>query len=112
MSKQKLPAISERDFQAQVLSLAKLHGWTAVHFRPARTSNGWRTPIQGDGKGFPDLILCRGPHLLFVELKTDRGKPTAEQTAWLNRLRAAGQTACVWRPRDWLLIERILREEP
>ena len=112
MSKPKLPRLTEREFQSQVLALAKLHGWTAAHFRPARTSKGWRTPIQGDGKGFPDLVLCRGPHLLFVELKVGTRRPTPEQQAWLARLREAGQFACVWRPAQWSIIQRILQEGP
>jgi hypothetical protein len=57
----KLPTITEAEFLAQVLQLAKLCGWLTAHFRPAKTAHGWRTAVQGDGAGWPDLVLLRGP---------------------------------------------------
>lgn len=69
-----LPPISEAEFQRQVITYARLRGWLVCHFRPARTAHGWRTVVQGDGCGWPDLVLVRGPVLLVVELKTDRGR--------------------------------------
>jgi hypothetical protein len=47
--------------------------------------------------------------VLFRELKTQRGRVTAEQREWLHALLAAGQDAGVWRPED-LLSGRIQRE--
>ena len=63
----------EDDWQRQVVDLARLRGWRVAHFRPARTERGWRTPVEADGAGFPDLLLVRGAQLLAVELKTDAG---------------------------------------
>lgn len=63
--------------------------------------------MQGDGAGWPDLALCR-ERLIFAELKTERGKLTEQQTYWIERLRAAGQTVFVWRPSDWPEIEKEL----
>jgi hypothetical protein len=61
--------ISERDWQRQVTDAAELFGWTWVHFRPARTEHGWRTPVSGPlGKGWPDLTLIR-ERVVYVELK-------------------------------------------
>jgi hypothetical protein len=54
-----LPPQSEASFLEQIIDLAHLFGWRVAHFRAARTFSGWRTPVQGDGKGFPDLVLCR-----------------------------------------------------
>lgn len=102
------PKLSEREFLDQVIDLARHCGWLVHHQRPARTAQGWRSAIQGH-KGFPDLVLVRGSYVLFVELKTDRGKTTLEQDDWLDRLRTAGAFAVVWRPEDWDTIERILR---
>lgn len=104
----KRPQLSERDFLGQVIDLARLCGWLVHHQRPARTAQGWRSAVQGH-KGFPDLVLVRGPYVLFVELKTDSGKTTPEQEDWLARLKAAGAWACVWRPGDWQTIEWVLR---
>ncbi len=99
---------SEAAFMRTVLAYARLRGWTVAHFRPAKTAHGWRTAVQGDGAGFPDLVLVRGPRLLFVELKTDLGRLTDAQQRWLNRLLTAEQIALIWRPSDWSAIEKCL----
>lgn len=88
--------VSEADWQSWVIDVARLHGWRVAHHRPARTVHGWRTPIEGD-PGVPDLILARAGEVLLAELKTDRGRPTAEQRAWLGAL---GDHGALWRPRD------------
>ncbi len=101
--------LAERDFERQVLELARLCGWRTAHFRPARTSKGWRTPVSGDGAGFPDIVLCRPPLVLFAELKSERGKLRPEQREWLEILgRCEGVEARLWRPRDFEEIERTL----
>jgi VRR-NUC domain len=103
--------VTEAAFTGQVLTLARLLGWRRAHFRPARTAGGWRTPVQGDGAGFPDLLLIQASagRLLVAELKAARGRLTAEQAAWLRAFEAAGVPAYVWRPADWPEIERVLR---
>ncbi len=103
-----LPPITEQAFQRQVIALARLHHWRVAHFRPARTAKGWRTPCQADAAGWPDLVLCRPPRLLFVELKSERGRLSAEQEAWIDALTRAGQVCLLWRPSDWEEIERVL----
>jgi hypothetical protein len=100
--------MTEEEFLRQVLKLARLCGWRSYHPRPGRTAAGWRTPVQGDGSGFPDVILLRGDRCLVAELKTDSRSPTPEQRAWLAAFNAAGIVAAVWRPRDWRHIEREL----
>jgi hypothetical protein len=35
-----VPKLSEAEFLAMVLQLAKVCGWLCVHFRPARTRHG------------------------------------------------------------------------
>src|SRR5262249_28129373 len=111
MSKSTLPRQSEAAFTAQVLQLAALYRWRCYHARAGRTARGWRTPVQGKGAaGFPDLVLCRGEMVLFVELKSDQGRTTPEQDRWLQGLRAAGQQAAVWRPRDFAAIQHILTD--
>jgi hypothetical protein len=68
---------------------------------------GWRTPVQGD-PGTPDFVLARGGVVLLAELKTDRGRPTPDQVAWLG---AAGGHGRLWRPADWDAILATLRGE-
>ncbi len=92
--------ISERDFQQQVVDLARLHGWMVYHTHNSRRSE----------KGFPDLTLVRRDRLMFVELKTETGEVTPEQHAWLDALEWTGRVDVrVWRPRDWTEIEDSLR---
>lgn len=89
----------EEELLNGVLELARLRRVTAAHFRPARTKDGWRTAVKGDGKGFPDLVLVGG-WVKYRELKTDRGDLTREQRMWGDVLLAAGADWAVWRPRD------------
>lgn len=100
--------VSEREFQAAVVEVARLAGWRVHHCRPARTATGWRTPIEGDA-GYPDLTLVRDGQLLFLELKTTRGRVRPEQDAWLSALRTVeGVGVEVVTPADWPLIHRRL----
>ena len=101
--------ITEAAFQRQVLALAKLRGWRTAHFRPAKTTRGWRTAVSGDGKGFPDLVLIRGPVLIVAELKRSaKEKARPEQAAWLVAFANAGVMTYIWTPEDWDVIERVL----
>jgi hypothetical protein len=99
----------EKSFTDQVLELAGLCGWRRAHFRAAQTVAGWRTPVQADGAGFPDLVLLRGPQIIVAELKARRGKLSPEQLDWLEAWRQAHVKAYVWRPGDWDDIVRVLR---
>ena len=102
-------ALTEAQFQEQVIDLARLAGWRVAHFRTARTAKGWRTPVAADGAGFPDLLLARGGCLLIAELKSEQGRLSTEQRAWLISLRAVpGIDVRVWRPSDWPVIQQTL----
>lgn len=101
----------ESDFQAQVIEAAEVYlGWRVVHFRPARTKHGWRTPVSGSlGKGWPDLIMAKGDRLLAVELKgNDKAEMTEEQRDVMEVLRRAGVECYCWRPSQWPDVERVL----
>ena len=80
------------------------------HFRPARTERGWRTPVQADGAGFPDLVLVR-ERVVFVELKSDTGRLADQQAGWLQALVEAGCEVHLWRPDEWRegLVEELLQ---
>ena len=119
--------MTEKQFQQQIVDLARLQGWLIHHSRPAQNRRGqWATPIQGD-KGFPDLVLARGGRIIFAELKMEKAKLTSEQKTWLQHLRPAlsdidvrltiHKTAIrfrcwsevyLWCPSDWPDIERTL----
>lgn len=102
--------ISEDDLLRAVLEMARVLGVKTAHFRPAQAKTGrWITPVQGDGKGWPDLVCCGKGAVLFRELKSEQGRLTPEQVVWLKVLGGAGQDAKVWRPAD-LRSGRILAE--
>jgi hypothetical protein len=102
--------MTEAELQDAVIEMAHLFGWRVAHFRPARTANGWRTPVAADGAGWPDLTLVR-ERIFFAELKSDRGTMHREQLDWLVALGKAGAEHHVWRPSEWNSgeIEAVLR---
>lgn len=93
-----LPAISEREFMAQVRQLAALRGWLVYHTRDSR----------GSVPGFPDLCMVRGTRLIFAELKSQTGRLTPTQAAWLVALRQTEAEVYLWTSADWKQIERVL----
>lgn len=104
---------NEAGFTNQVLQFARLHGWRTAHFRPARVAQkdgtvSWRTAVQGDGKGFPDLVLVRGTVCIFAELKIGTRKPTPEQEMWLQDLTKTPNPTFLWTQEDWGQIEEVL----
>lgn len=104
--------LSEAEFTRMVLTLAKLCGWRTAHFRPGMTQKGkWVTAVQGDGKGFPDLVLVRNGKIIFAELKVGKNMATKEQGAWLTALSETAAECYVWRPESWPEIEKILKGE-
>jgi hypothetical protein len=99
MKTSKLPAITEEEWQGQVVQLAKLlgykvyHTWISIHSQ----------------KGFPDLVLCKPPRLIFIEAKTESGKVTPDQQVWLDALQCTCAEVYVFRPSDLERIRDILR---
>jgi hypothetical protein len=100
--------LTEKDFGSQIEDLLFIYGWTWCHFRPAQTSNGWRTALSGH-KGFPDYCAARVKdgkrQILFAELKNETNDCTAEQHEWLS---VTG--GYLWRPSMLEDIKRILRD--
>ena len=88
-------AVTEREWQDQVLDYAKLRSWLCYHTYDSRRS----------APGFLDLVLVR-ERIVFAELKTERGKVTLMQRAWLDAIVAAGGEAYCWRPSD---IDDVMR---
>jgi len=91
-------AMSEAQWQATVLDLAKRLGWDWYHTHDSRRSL----------PGFPDLVLLR-ERVIFAELKTMRGRLSNFQLGWHRGLRNAGAEVYVWRPSDWDEVEQTLR---
>jgi hypothetical protein len=100
-------ATTERQFQDIVREFAALMGWTHIyHTFDARRSDA----------GFPDLVLVRDTQLLFVELKTEKGKVRPEQESWGQALvQVEGAVPWnvryrIWRPSQWeQIVETLAR---
>lgn len=101
--------ISEKDFTAQVIALARWYKWRVTHFRAAINQRGrWLTPIQGDS-GFPDIFALRHNRAIIAELKAAKGRVTPEQVTWLSMAKDANLEVYIWRPADIDEIEGILK---
>jgi VRR-NUC domain len=88
----------EAEMVRAVLEAAGIFHWRVAHFRPARRAHGWSTAVQGDGAGFPDLVMLHPrAGVWYVELKTKTGRLSPEQIEWRDALRAAGEI--------WLLVQ-------
>ena len=104
--------ITEKEFLATVVEFAQAKGWQVHHVLEARHY------AKRIGPGYPDLTMVRGDRLLFVELKSEKGKLSAPQRQWLYALSGVGKTldnadhgpveTYVFRPHDWPEIEKVL----
>jgi hypothetical protein len=87
--------LTESQFSELVREVAAIGGWTLrYHTRNSR----------GSTHGFPDWVLVHREdrRIIFAELKTEAGRPTAQQSAWLEALeRVRGLEVHLWRPSDW-----------
>ena len=90
--------ITEKQFQSQVVRIAKVFGWMAYHTYDSRRSE----------PGFPDLVLVR-ERVMFRELKTEKGRLTPAQKLWGERLKSAGSDYDIWRPSMKYKIQDDLR---
>ena len=107
--------LTEAEWLRSVGDALDLTGWAWIHHRPARRAQGkWTTATQGNSaKGFPDVVAVRPPRVLWLELKTERGRVSVEQNSWLDLLRASGQEAHVLRmPRDWSSFTALIAPDP
>ena len=94
-------ALTEKEFQAQLVDLAKTLGFRCYHpWLSIRSERGW-----------PDLALFKPGRFLLAELKTDKGKVSDRQTEMLADLKAAGVEVHLWRPADFDAIVEVLRSD-
>ena len=103
---------SEKQFTAQVEALAERHSWLVYHTHDSRRSQ----------PGYPDLTMVRDGRVIFAELKTVKGRPSAAQKKWLAALSKSDpgdwkpgtmfgtetRTVTCWTPEDWTGIVEVL----
>lgn len=94
--------LSESDLQQRIIDRAKALGWLVYHTYDSRRSTA----------GFPDLVLARSEHVIFVEVKSEKGRLTQAQVEWLRALGIRDPLfepgVYVWRPSDMAEIEKVL----
>lgn len=88
--------LSEKQFQAHLITYAKACGWKVYHTYDSRRCE----------PGFPDLVLVR-ERVLYRELKSEKGRLTSTQKEWGDVLTAAGADFKVWKPS---MIKEIYKE--
>lgn len=87
---------TEREFQAQVVELARTLGFRCVHHMAGKTKAGrWTTPTTEIG--WPDLTLIRPPRIIFVELKGPTTPIRPGQLQFLELLRQCDLESYLWR---------------
>jgi hypothetical protein len=102
-------AISETEWQEQVVQLAHLLGWQHLHVR--RTiGRGKKWTTSTNLKGWPDLWCWHPAHgFAALELKVGTNQPTPEQVEVLNSLAQAGAHTMVAYPDDLEVLTDLLR---
>lgn len=84
-----LPSMTEKDLERIVRDAAAQFGWRRYHTHRSDFSPA----------GFPDETLVRGPVAIFAELKSEKGKLSPAQAAWLDDLAQVDTIkARLWRP--------------
>lgn len=118
--------MSEEVFLQQLRAKAHGNGWATRHERQTaqcpqchgpcfcargcriRDGRPQRGVAMGTDAGWPDLVLCKPPKLIYAELKSETGRLTPQQRVWLTMLGECGQEWYVWRPRDMDDIAEVL----
>ena len=95
-----LEAETEKHFQAWVVELARVYGWLTYHT--------WRS--DNSQPGFPDIVAIRRSRMIVLELKTEQGKVTPAQDAWLDAFAEVPFVrAGVFRPSERQALEAMFK---
>jgi len=93
-----LYAMSEAEWQEQVIALAEHFGWW-----------WWRDNMSTrNRRGMTDLILFRD-RIIWAELKKETGKSRPGQPEFAARVIRAGGKHYIWRPRHKAEVLEVLR---
>ena len=89
--------------QRQLIQWARQYPWGQFLYHVCNENIGGmgyviRNRQMGVRKGVPDLCLpipMKGFHGLYIELKTDKGRPSIEQRRWIDTLSGFGYRAVI-----------------
>jgi VRR-NUC domain len=99
--------LTEAELSSLVAELARLGGWR-LRYHTLRS--------KGSASGFPDWVFVHPAkgRVLFVELKSEKGRLSDRQNEWIVGLMGiASVEVCVWRPSDWdEIVETLTGRRP
>lgn len=107
----------EEGLMVAAAELLQLHHFLVFHQRPARMADGtWRSAVQFDGAGFPDLIAVRPEcPIIAIEVKADTAV-SKDQKDWLFAFQGSDRLIAVLRPQGWaafcLAVEALVQQYP
>ena len=103
---------SEADFQSWVNDLLALRGWRKV-YEDVPLTKCWHCgtyPPQRKVRGHPDIEIVRDNRLIYLELKSQKGRIRLEQRETIDALKKVRSvSANIMRPDDRDVIEGLLR---
>lgn len=99
--------MTEAEFQRRVTEHAESLGWEWMHVgRVGKYApNGAKGTL---GRGWPDLLFCRGDRLFVAELKEQNAPPPSTDQHRVLSVLSYAVPVYVWRPTDWALILEVL----
>lgn len=103
---------SEADFQIELVKLLRSHGVPVFAVRNERNegmADAIRSERMGRAKGAPDLIAGKNGKTYWLELKTKKGKQSAEQKCFEDLAPTFGAKYLI--VRSFEDVEELLREE-
>ena len=96
----------EADIRIGIRRFLKNLGWAVWDMEQNRPTR--QTP------GFSDLVALGHGHILFIEVKTTKGRRTEAQDVFAGEVHGNGGTYLVWRSVkdawDWLETQGIIKE--
>lgn len=95
-----------------MIDLAKRLGWHVWHVSDSRRFVDGRNFGDSLCAGLPDLILVKPPRVVFLELKTEKGRLRPAQRHALALLsQCEGVVARLVRPSDWDALVALLQSK-
>lgn len=86
--------VTEAQWRTIVKQLLKAYGWKWSYHPPGKTVRG--KYITTGSPGFPDFMAVKGGRVVFLELKTTKGKLRPGQGPWLRCLQSVGGNVEAW----------------